>query len=145
MDGEVIQVMDDKMLISDNEGTEIERESYIAEIDASDTELGTYPHYMIKEINEQPQVMRKIIKEYQDDNGELKIDKNIVKQLNDADRLYIIAAGTSYHAGLIGKEYFEKWAGVPTEVHVASEFVYNTPLLSERPLFIFISQSEKHR
>lgn len=141
MDGEVIQVMDDKMLISDNEGTEIERESYIAEIDASDTELGTYPHYMIKEINEQPQVMRKIIKEYQDDNGELKIDKNIVKQLNDADRLYIIAAGTSYHAGLIGKEYFEKWAGVPTEVHVASEFVYNTPLLSERPLFIFISQS----
>src|SRR5699024_3989621 len=71
MDGEVIQVMDDKMLISDNEGTEIERESYIAEIDASDTELGTYPHYMIKEINEQPQVMRKIIKEYQDDNGEL--------------------------------------------------------------------------
>src|SRR5699024_8906031 len=111
------------------------------EIDASDTELGTYPHYMIKEINEQPQVMRKIIKEYQDDNGELKIDKNIVKQLNDADRLYIIAAGTSYHAGLIGKEYFEKWAGVPTEVHVASEFVYNTPMLSEKPLFIFISQS----
>src|SRR5699024_129731 len=50
-------------------------------------------------------------------------------------------AGTSYHAGLIGKEYIEKWAGVPTEVHVASEFVYNTPLLSEKPLFIFISQS----
>src|SRR5699024_8677084 len=135
MDGEVIQLMEDQMIIRDMEGTEIERESYIAEIDASDTELGTYPHYMIKEINEQPQVMRKIIKEYQDDNGDLKIDKNIIKQLNEADRLYIIAAGTSYHAGLIGKEYFEKWAGVPTEVHVASEFVYNTPLLSENPLF----------
>lgn len=141
VDGEVIQLMQDKMIISDSDGTDIERDSYIAEIDASDTELGTYPHYMIKEINEQPQVMRKIIKEYQDDNGELKIDKNIIKQLNDADRLYIIAAGTSYHAGLIGKEYFEKWASVPTEVHVASEFVYNTPLLSENPLFIFISQS----
>lgn len=141
MDGEVIQLMEDQMIIRDMEGKEIERESYIAEIDASDTELGTYPHYMIKEINEQPQVMRKIIKEYQDDNGDLKIDKNIIKQLNEADRLYIIAAGTSYHAGLIGKEYFEKWAGVPTEVHVASEFVYNTPLLSENPLFIFISQS----
>ena len=141
MDGEVIQLMEDQMIIRDMEGTEIERESYITEIDASDTELGTYPHYMIKEINEQSQVMRKIIKEYQDDNGDLKIDKNIIKQLNEADRLYIIAAGTSYHAGLIGKEYFEKWAGVPTEVHVASEFVYNTPLLSENPLFIFISQS----
>lgn len=141
MDGEVIQLMEHQMIIRDNEGAEIERDSYIAEIDESDTELGTYPHYMIKEINEQPQVMRKIIKEYQDENGELKIDKNIIKQLNEADRLYIIAAGTSYHAGLIGKEYFEKWAGVPTEVHVASEFVYNTPLLSEKPLFIFISQS----
>ena len=141
MDGEVIQVMRNQMIIQDLEGNDIERESYIAEIDASDTELGTYPHYMIKEINEQPQVMRKIIKEYQDDNGDLKIDDAIIKQLNDADRLYIIAAGTSYHAGLIGKEYIEKWAGVPTEVHVASEFVYNTPLLSEKPLFIFISQS----
>lgn len=141
MDGEVIQIMKDQMIIHDLEGTVIERESYIAEIDASDTELGTYPHYMIKEINEQPQVMRKIINEYQDENGELKINDAIIKQLNDADRLYIIAAGTSYHAGLIGKEYIEKWAGVPTEVHVASEFVYNTPLLSEKPLFIFISQS----
>src|SRR5699024_757546 len=141
MDGEVIQVMRDQMIIQDLEGNDIERDSYIAEIDASDTELGTYPHYMIKEINEQPQVMRKIIKEYQDDNGDLKIDDAIIKQLNDADRLYIIAAGTSYHARLIGKEYIEKWAGVPTEVHVASEFVYNTPLLSEKPLFIFISQS----
>lgn len=47
------------------------------------------------------------------------------------DRIYIIAAGTSYHAGLVGKEYLEKWAGTPTEVHVASEFVYNTPLLSK--------------
>ncbi|MBL6459639.1 SIS domain-containing protein, partial [Belnapia sp. T6] len=51
------------------------------------------------------------------------------------------AAGTSYHAGLVGKEFIEKWAGVPTEVHVVSEFVYNTPLLSEKPLFIYISQS----
>ena len=141
MDGEVIQIMKDQMIIHDLEGAVIERESYITEIDASDAELGTYPHYMIKEINEQPQVMRKIINEYQDENGNLKIDDAIIKQLNDADRLYIIAAGTSYHAGLIGKEYIEKWAGVPTEVHVASEFVYNTPLLSENPLFIFISQS----
>ena len=74
---------------------------------------------MLKEINEQPAVMRRIIQEYEDENGDLKIDPEIVKDVAAADRIYIIAAGTSYHAGLVGKEYLEKWAGVPTEVHVA--------------------------
>ncbi len=141
MDGEIVILKQHIVNIIDKEGQDVERDSYIAEIDASDVEKGTYDHYMMKEINDQPAAMRKIISEYQDQNDQLKIDDAIVKQLTDADRIYIIAAGTSYHAGLIGKEYFEKWAGVPTEVHVASEFVYNTPLLSEKPLFIFISQS----
>ena len=141
MDGELVLLKRDGITIKDRDGNTIERESYIAEIDESDTEKGTYEHYMLKEINDQPAAMRKIIQEYQDENGELSIDTEIMDQINDADRVYIIAAGTSYHAGLIGKEYFEKWAGIPTEVHVASEFVYNTPLLSKRPLFVFISQS----
>lgn len=141
MDGEVVLLKKDEIIIKDKEGKEVERDSYIAEIDAGDIEKGTYDHYMLKEINDQPAAMRKIIQEYQDEDENLKIDPAIIKQLRDADRLYVIAAGTSYHAGLIGKEYFEKWAGVPTEVHVASEFVYNTPMLSEKPLFIFISQS----
>ena len=85
--------------------------------------------------------MRRIIQEYQDEKGNLKIDSEIINDVADADRIYIVAAGTSYHAGLVGKEFIEKWAGVPTEVHVASEFVYNMPLLSEKPLFIYISQS----
>ena len=141
MDGEIVILKQHIVSIIDKDGQDVERESYIAEIDASDVEKGTYDHYMMKEINDQPAAMRKIISEYQDENEQLKIDDAIIKQLTDADRIYVIAAGTSYHAGLIGKEYFEKWAGVPTEVHVASEFVYNTPLLSEKPLFIFISQS----
>ncbi|KKK34609.1 glucosamine--fructose-6-phosphate aminotransferase [Salinicoccus sediminis] len=141
MDGEVVLLKKDDIVIKDKEGNAVERDSYIAEIDAGDIEKGTYDHYMLKEINDQPAAMRKIIQEYQDEDENLKIDPAIIKQLRDADRLYVIAAGTSYHAGLIGKEYFEKWAGVPTEVHVASEFVYNTPMLSEKPLFIFISQS----
>ena len=61
--------------------------------------------------------------------------------MNEADRIYIIAAGTSYHAGLVGKQYIEKMADIPVEVHISSEFGYNMPLLSEKPLFIFISQS----
>ncbi|GGB01594.1 glutamine--fructose-6-phosphate transaminase (isomerizing) [Macrococcus hajekii] len=140
-DGEIVLVKKDGVTIKNLDGKEIKRKPYKAEIDASDIEKGTYAHYMLKEIHEQPGVMRKIIQQYQDDKGELKIDKDIIKAVRKSDRVYIVACGTSYNAGLVGKEYLEKWAGVPTEVHVASEFVYNMPLLSKKPLFIFISQS----
>ncbi|ARJ50308.1 glutamine--fructose-6-phosphate transaminase (isomerizing) [Staphylococcus lutrae] len=140
-DQEIVLVKRDQVIIKNLNGEKIERKSYIAEIDASDAEKGIYDHYMLKEIYEQPAVMRRIIQEYQDDKGELKIDSEIIKDIQAADRIYIIAAGTSYHAGLVGKTFIEKWAGIPTEVHVSSEFVYNIPLLSENPLFIYISQS----
>ena len=140
-DQEIVLVQRNHFVIKDLDGNKIERESYTAEIDASDAEKGVYSHYMLKEIHEQPAVMRRIIQEYQDEQGNLKIDPKIIKDVQAADRIYIIAAGTSYHAGLVGKEFIEKWAGVPTEVHVSSEFVYNMPLLSENPLFIYISQS----
>ena len=94
---------------------------------------------MLKEINE-PAVMRRIIQEYEDENGDLKLTLKLLRMLRYRSYIYH-QRGTSYHAGLVGKEYLEKWAGVPTEVHVASEFVYNMPLLSEKPLFIYISQS----
>ncbi|WP_415364114.1 Glutamine--fructose-6-phosphate aminotransferase [Mammaliicoccus lentus] len=141
VDNEIVIVKKDKVIIKDQEGNVIDRDSYKAEIDASDVEKGTYDHYMLKEIHEQPAVMRNIIQNYQDDEGNLKIDKEIIDDVAQADRIYIVACGTSYHAGLVSKEYIEKWAEVPTEVHVASEFVYNMPLLSKKPLFIFISQS----
>jgi glucosamine--fructose-6-phosphate aminotransferase (isomerizing) len=140
-DHEIVIVKRESVTIKDLDGNIQERDAYTAEIDASDAEKGVYAHYMLKEINDQPAVMRRIIQEYQDGQGNLKIDADIVKDVAEADRIYIIAAGTSYHAGLVGKEYLEKWAGTPTEVHVASEFVYNTPLLSKKPLFIYISQS----
>ena len=104
-------------------------------------EKGMYPHYILKEIDEQPAVMRKIIQAYQNEQGKLEIEEGILTALNNADRLHIIAAGTSYHAGLVGKEYFEKIAGIPVEVHISSEFGYNMPLLSEKPLFMFLTQS----
>lgn len=140
-DKEVVLVHRDRVEITTLDGREIDRKPFKAELDASDIEKGTYPHYMLKEMDEQPGVVRKIIQEYSDANGELAIDENILTALKEADRLYIIAAGTSYHAGLIGKQFFEKIAGIPVEVHISSEFGYNVPLLSEKPLFIFITQS----
>lgn len=141
MDKEMVLVTKDEVTIKNLEGEVIERAPYTAELDASDIEKGTYPHYMLKEIDEQPLVMRKIIQNYQDGQGALEIDSDIVAAMKEADRIYIIAAGTSYHAGLVGKQFIEKLAKIPVEVHISSEFGYNMPLLSEKPLFIFISQS----
>ncbi|WP_107943827.1 glutamine--fructose-6-phosphate transaminase (isomerizing) [Metasolibacillus fluoroglycofenilyticus] len=139
-DKEIVIVHRHRVEISKLDGRIVERAPYTAELDMGDIEKGTYPHYMLKEMDEQPSVVRKIIQAYEV-NGELAIDEAILHALNEADRLYIIAAGTSSHAGLIGKQYFEKIAHIPVEVHISSEFGYNMPLLSKKPLFIFISQS----
>lgn len=119
----------------------VTREPFHAEIDLADTEKGTYPHFMLKEIEEQPFVIRRIMNNYSDAEGNLAIDKKILKDINACDKIYIIACGTSYHAGLIGQNFIEKMAKKPTISCIASEFVYNMPLLSEKPFFIFISQS----
>ncbi|MGV3487384.1 MAG: glutamine--fructose-6-phosphate transaminase (isomerizing) [Tuberibacillus sp.] len=141
MDEEIVLVKKESITILTLEGEQVTRDPYTAELDASDIEKGTYPHYMLKEIDEQPAVMRKLISAYRDEKGEIKLDQNIREAVKAADRLYIIAAGTSYHAGLVGKQLLERIAGIPTEVHIASEFGYNMPLISKNPLFIFISQS----
>ncbi|HEX7064282.1 MAG TPA: glutamine--fructose-6-phosphate transaminase (isomerizing) [Bacillales bacterium] len=141
MDKETVHVTRDSVEIEKLDGERVERDPFIAELDASDIEKGTYPHYMLKEIDEQPAVIRRIIGEYQDENGDLKLADDVRGAMHDADRLYIIACGTSYHAGLVGKQLIEKTAGIPVEVHIASEFSYNMPLLSKNPLFVFISQS----
>ncbi|AOT99778.1 MULTISPECIES: glutamine--fructose-6-phosphate transaminase (isomerizing) [Bacillus] len=141
LDKEMVIVTKDEAVIKNLDGEVMTRASYIAELDASDIEKGTYPHYMLKETDEQPLVMRKIIQTYQDENGRLAVAGDVADAVAEADRIYIVACGTSYHAGLVGKQYIEMWANVPVEVHVASEFSYNMPLLSKQPLFIFLSQS----
>ncbi|PFD97538.1 glutamine--fructose-6-phosphate transaminase (isomerizing) [Bacillus sp. AFS023182] len=141
MDKEMVIVTQESITIKNLQGETIERAPFTAELDASDIEKGTYPHFMLKEIDEQPLVIRNIIQKYQNENGEIELDGDIRNAILDSDRIYIIACGTSYHAGLVGKQFIEKFAKVPVEVHVASEFSYNMPLLTERPFFIYISQS----
>lgn len=141
MDKEVVIVTKESITIKNLQGETIERAPFTAELDASDIEKGTYPHFMLKEIDEQPLVIRNIIQKYQDENGEIELDEEIRSAILASDRVYIIACGTSYHAGLVGKQFIEKFAKVPVEVHVASEFSYNMPLLTEKPFFIYISQS----
>ncbi len=140
-DKEFVKVTRDSIDIYTIYGAKVDREPFKADLDLSDIEKGIYPHYMLKEIEEQPFVIRKIINQYSDNNAQPFIDKAILNDFKEADKIYIIACGTSYHAGLIGKQFFEKIAGKPTEVIIASEFVYNMPMLSQKPLFLFISQS----
>ena len=140
-DKELVILTKDKAEVMDYEGNKVERQSYTAELDLSDIGKGTYPYYMLKEIDEQPTVMRKLVSTYTDQGGQLTVDTDIVKAVQAADRIYIIAAGTSLHAGYASKQILEELTNTPVELGVASEWGYGMPLLSKNPLFIFLSQS----
>ncbi|CAJ1196754.1 Glutamine--fructose-6-phosphate aminotransferase [isomerizing] [Companilactobacillus paralimentarius] len=140
-DGEVVILKKDAVEISKIDGTKVQRDPYTVNIDENDISKGTYDHYMLKEIDEQPNVMRKISKNYINDDGSLNVEQDLLDEIKQADRLYIVAAGTSYHAGLVGRNIFEKIADVPVDVELGSEFGYHMPKLSKKPFFIFLSQS----
>ncbi|NQJ72724.1 glutamine--fructose-6-phosphate transaminase (isomerizing) [Streptococcus suis] len=140
-DKELVIVKKDSVEVMDYDGNAIERGSYTAELDLSDIGKGTYPYYMLKEIDEQPTVMRKLISAYTNEEGEVTVDADIIKAVQEADRIYILAAGTSYHAGFASKDFLEKLTDTPVELGISSEWGYNMPLLSKKPLFVMISQS----
>lgn len=139
-DQEMVCLTKENVVIQKLDGSFVTRPSYEAQIDAEDIEKGTYPYYMLKEIDEQPAVMRRIAARYFKEDG-IDVDRKLLDRVVESDRLYIVACGTSYHAGLASKITLEQLTNIPVEVHLASEFGYHTPLLSERPFFIFLSQS----
>ena len=140
-DQALVIVKADSVEVQDYDGNVKERASYTAELDLSDIGKGTYPYYMLKEIDEQPTVMRKLIQAYTDESGQVVVDPAIIKAVQEADRIYILAAGTSHHAGFASKKMLEELTDTPVELGISSEWGYGMPLLSKKPLFIFISQS----
>ncbi len=141
MDGEVVTIKPNEVRIEDRDGNTVERDTFHVDMDADETDKGTYPFYMLKEIDEQPNVMRKLAQVYLSETGEPVISDKLLNAMKQADRIYIVGAGTSYHAGLVGKRLFESLTQTPTEVHISSEFAYEQPILSKKPFFIFLSQS----
>ncbi|AVI93840.1 L-glutamine-D-fructose-6-phosphate amidotransferase [Oenococcus oeni] len=139
-DGEIAVVSKNDVQLYDAEGNNYTRQPFHLDIDPTAADKGAYPFFMLKEIDEQAIVTRTLIEHYFV-NGLPHIDEKIIQAIKQSDRLYIVAAGTSYHAGLIGRRFFEKWARIPTETHIASEFAYDRPIISKKPFFIFISQS----
>ena len=140
-DGDIFMVDGTEYTIINN-GIEITRDCSAIETGERALELGDFPHYMLKEIYEQPGVIRNVIA------GRIRMDTHeiINPTLNTLaekgfERVCIVASGTSYHAGLVGKYYIEELAGIETEVVVSTEFKYGRCFVDPKKLFIFISQS----
>ena len=99
-----------------------------------------YKHFMLKEINEQPKVLKTIIDNYF--TGEsIVLNKNLIDVIRRSDKINLVGSGTSMYACFMGKYYFEKMCGIPSEVFCASELVYSKPLILDNPCFIFVTQS----
>ncbi len=99
-----------------------------------------YEHFMLKEIDEQPLLIRNLIHHYFK-KDEVNIDCKLINKIKKCDKINFIACGTSMYACYLAKYYFEKLCGIPSEVFCASELVYSTPFISKKPFFIFLSQS----
>ena len=139
-DGEMGIITKDNVQLTTLDNQPVQRQPYQVQMDANDLSKGTYDSYMLKEIDEQPAVLRRI-SEYYYSSEQDKLAPQLLDDLQKADRLYIVAAGTSYHAGLVARQLFEELADIPVEVQLASEFGYHMPKLSAHPFFIFLSQS----
>ena len=143
-DGELALVRKDSVEILNRRGERINKKIFHVTWNAEAAEKGGYEHFMLKEINEQPKAVRDTMsKRIAKDGGsiildELNWDKNF---LDGIDKIYIVACGTAYHAGLVGKFYIEKLARKLVEVDLASEYRYRDPIVDEKTLVIVVSQS----
>ncbi|WP_296009720.1 glutamine--fructose-6-phosphate transaminase (isomerizing) [uncultured Adlercreutzia sp.] len=141
-DGQMARLTADAVEYFDEAGNPITPEVTHVDWDIDVAEKGGYPDFMLKEIHEQPRVIRDTLAGRLS-GGSLVIDEldMTAEELNLIDRVYVIACGTSYHAGLIAKNLIEGWARIPCEVEVASEFRYRNPIITPTTLVVAVSQS----
>lgn len=141
-DGDMAKLTPNAVTFYNVRGEAYEPEVTHVDWDLDVAEKGGYPDFMLKEIHEQPRVIRDTLAGRLV-NGALSIDELdlTLEELNLIDRVYVIACGTSYHAGLIAKNLIEGWARIPTEVEVASEFRYRNPIITPSTLVVAVSQS----
>lgn len=140
---ETVVLTADSVKIYDENRNEVEREVFHVTWDADAAEKEGYDHFMLKEIYEQPKGLLETINRRLNEDGTIKLDGiSMTKEdIEGFNKIYIVACGTAYHAGLVGKYVIEKLAKVPVEVDVASEFRYRDPYVDDKTLFIAISQS----
>lgn len=138
--GEVVEVTDSSVGIFTLGGEEVGRESFEVDWDVEDVDLGVYEDYMLKEIYEQPDALRNTLAGRLDADGRVDLSE-LSMSFAEIERVVVVACGTAYHAGLLGKQAIERLARVPVEVAIASEYRYSDPIGDKKTLVIAISQS----
>ncbi|MBF1346503.1 MAG: glutamine--fructose-6-phosphate transaminase (isomerizing), partial [Megasphaera micronuciformis] len=143
-DGEMAVVRADNVEVMNLAGERIDKKIFEVNWNAEAAEKGGYEHFMLKEIHEQPKAIRDTMSQRISKDGksvvfdELKWDKDFLDSIN---KIAIVACGTAYHAGLVGKSYIEKLVRLSVEIDVASEFRYKEPIIDDKTLVIVVSQS----
>lgn len=132
-------VTKDKIAIYNKNGERVKKDTISKDVELISHDLKGYPHYMIKEIEEIPQTVKRLINKYYDD-GKYLFDQNLIKDLEESDHIIFIACGTSYHAGLVGGRYFEKYDKSASRF-IASEWAFHPTYPGKKPFIIMISQS----
>ncbi|HKL74625.1 MAG TPA: glutamine--fructose-6-phosphate transaminase (isomerizing), partial [Halanaerobiales bacterium] len=141
-DGEMAEVSKNNIELFDLDGENVDKEIFEVDWDAEMAEKNGYEHYMLKEINEQPDSIRRVLNNRISPAGinfsEIGFTE---KEMSEFDRLYVVACGTAYHSGLVGEYLIEEMVNIPVEVEVASEFRYKEPILDQNTLVVVVSQS----
>ncbi len=140
---EMVVCTPDEVKIYDSSRKPVKRELMKVNWSIEDAEKGGYEHFMLKEIYEQPKAVEETLLRRIDEEGRIKLDgiSLTAEDVKNFSKVYIVACGTAYHAGMVGKYVIEKMARIPVEIDVASEFRYRNPVMDEKTLFIAISQS----
>ncbi len=140
---ETVVITADEIKIYNAQRERVHRDVFHVTWDADAAEKDGYSHFMLKEIHEQPKGLYETLHRRLDENGEIVLDGISMTKadIENFNKVYIVACGTAYHAGLVGKSAIEKMAHIPVEVEVASEFRYRDPFVDDKTLFIAISQS----
>lgn len=138
-DNEFVTVTKDGVHIEDYDGNEIKKDIFKVDFSAQESQKDGYEHFMLKEIHEQPEAIRKTFSDRLSKDLNLKLDS--IKLPKDIEKFYIVACGTAYHAGLVGKKAIETLAKIPCEVFLASEFRYSKPLITPNTAILVVSQS----
>ncbi|MCI5971392.1 MAG: glutamine--fructose-6-phosphate transaminase (isomerizing) [Oscillospiraceae bacterium] len=140
-DNEFVILKKDSVKLVDFDKNEIKRDVYKVDFDDTAAQKGGFDHFMIKEIYEQPQAIKSTLNARVAKGEKIVLDNIGADDLKDISRVFIVACGTAYHAGLVGKTAIERLSGIPVDVDIASEFRYRNPILDKNTLVMVISQS----
>ena len=142
-ENQVVELRRDSVVVTDLEGTPLSIEPFEVDYDLDAAEKGGYEDFMLKEIYEQQDAVRDTLRGRTDSAGRLTLDELHMREddIRDISKVFIVACGTAFHAGLVAKYAIEHWTRLPVEIEIASEFRYRDPVLDHRTLTLAVSQS----